>query len=416
VNAPANAAQEWRQFWYLPMVAAVGYSTAVLHTYGVGPFIEPIQREFGWSRASISFGITIAGITGACFSVPVGMMVDRFGPRFIGLIGAVLMPSAFALLGTATGSLANWYLLWGFIAFANLWLQATIWTSAVASRFEHSRGLAFALTFSGGSVTAAILPFIATSLILAFDWRVAFMGVGGIWFLAVFPLTLFFFRGAQDTNRKQRNKPPALAPEASVQLPGASSGEALRTAAFYKLLIVSVLFTFTNIGIIVHFVPILTDQGATPLRAAGIASIVGISSIIGRLGTGFLLDRFPGHMVGASIFLLPVIAATLLLSSGSNPLSQIIASGCFGFTVGAEVDVIAYLVSRHFGLRSYGVLFGAMAGGLAAGTALGPLTAGAAFDMYDSYSQFLLSTVVLMVVSSLVMTTLKTRKTAIRSG
>ncbi|MDG2004281.1 MAG: hypothetical protein P8J20_13205 [Novosphingobium sp.] len=354
MNAPANAAQEWRQFWYLSLVAAVGYSTAVLHTYGVGPFIGPIQREFGWNRASISLGIMIAGLTGACLSGPMGMLVDRFGPCFIGLIGAVVMPSAFALLGTATGSLTTWYLLWGFVAFANLW------------------------------------------------------------FLAVFPPALFFFRGAQDKNRQQHDKPPAHATEASVDVPGASIGEALRTTAFYKLQIVSVLFTFTNIGIIVHFVPILTDQGATPLRAAGIAWIVGISSIIWPLGTGVLLDRIPGHMVGASIFLLPVIAATLLLSSGSNPLSQIIASGCFGFTVGAEVDVIACLDLRHFGLRSYGVLFGAMAGGLVAGTALGPLTAEAAFDTYGSYSQFFLSTVVLMVISCLVMTTLKTRKSTIR--
>ncbi len=77
-------------------------------------------------------------------------------------------------------------------------------------------------------------------------------------------------------------------------LTGITLAEGLRSAALYKLLMAAALFSFTVIGVAVHFVPILTDSGATPLSAAGIASLVGVFSIVGRLGTGFLLDRVSG--------------------------------------------------------------------------------------------------------------------------
>lgn len=142
------------------------------------------------------------------------------------------------------------------------------------------------------------------------------------------------------------------------------------------------------------------------IGAAGIASLVGIFSLIGRLSTGLLLDRFSARYVGAAIFLLPVASCTLLIADGANPASQTLSSIFFGFTLGAELDVIAYLAARHFGLRNYGVLLGSMTAALAIGTALGPLAAGAAFDIYDGYSQFLMLTASLMTISSVAVASL----------
>lgn len=396
-----SAVKEWRSHGTLPVAAAVGYSTAVLHTYGIGAFVAPLQQEFGWTRAQISAGITIAGLVGALLSVPIGMLVDRLGPRIVGLIGVLLMTSAFALLGTATGSTANWLALWGFVAFANLWLQATVWTSAVGSRFEKSRGLAFAITLSGASLSAAVFPVLSTWLIGAYGWRTAFAAMGGIWAAVVLPVMLLFFRGAQDGPAVQSGTSKA----AANILPGASVREGLRSPAFYKLLVASGLFTFTALGIVVHFVPILKDRGADPLAAAGIASLVGLFSLAGRLGTGFLLDRLPAHRVGAVVFLLPIVACALLFFDGANPLSQSAAAAAFGLTLGAEVDVIAYLMSRHFGLKHFGVLFGAITGALALGSAFGPFAAGAAFDRFGSYAEFLVLTMLFMAVSSLALLT-----------
>ncbi|MBY0422097.1 MAG: hypothetical protein K2Q06_07320, partial [Parvularculaceae bacterium] len=165
--------------------------------------------------------------------------------------------------------------------------------------------------------------------------------------------------------------------------------------------------TFAAIGVVVHFVPVLKDSGADAMAAAGIASLIGIFSVIGRLGTGFLLDRLPAHVIGAVAFLLPVLASGLLLLDGSNPLFQSVAAAAFGLTVGSEIDVIAYLAARHFGLKNFGALYGALIMALALGTAFGPLAAGAIHDANGSYASFLALSMALLSASSVVIFTMR---------
>jgi MFS family permease len=395
-----TATAEWRGYWYLPVIAALGYATSVIHVYALGPFIEPLQTEFGWSRAQISFGLTISSFISAVFCIPLGMLVDRIGPRRIGLLGVVLMTGAFALLGTATGTKSNWAMLWTLLAFATVGVQATVWTAAVNSRFEKSRGLALAITLSGASLSAALFPVLATWLIGTYGWRIGFSGLGGLWILVVFPFLLLFFRSARETKTATPN--PALARVHS----GLTFAEGLRTPALYKLLMAAGLFSFTAVGTLVHFVPILTGAGSTRLEAAGIASLIGLFSIIGRLGTGFLIDRFRAQHIGALAFLLPVIGLGLLLLDGSNPLYQSLAAATIGLTLGAEVDVIAYLAAKYFGLKNFGALYGSMVMALSLGTSFGPLTGGAIFDQSGSYAPFLMLNAVLMTLSAVALLSL----------
>ncbi|MBV1916688.1 MAG: MFS transporter [Sphingomonadaceae bacterium] len=396
-----GGASEWKRYWYLPAVACLGYSTSSMHSYGLGAFIAPLEADFGWSRTQTSLGVTIAGLTGGVLSVPVGLLVDRFGPRRMGVLGVTLMILAFGLLGTATGTMTNWIMLWTFLAFANLLTGATIWTKAVASRFERSRGLAFAITLAGAPLTATLVPLLATTLILAYGWRAGFIGTAIAWAVVVVPMVFLFFRGAHEEH---------LASGTSIQLsemPGASVPEALRTVSFYLMLFISIFFAFTIIGTAVHFVPILTDSGADPLTAAGIVSLVGIFSVIGRVGTGFLLDRIPVHLLGPVICFLPVISASLLLTDGANPVSQMVSAALLGLTVGGEIDVIAYLTSRQFGLKNYGVIFGFMVAALNIGTATGPIVAGLSYDINGNYSVFLVITMGTMAASSVALASIR---------
>ncbi len=403
MNSSSNSmAEEWRRHWTLPIAAGLGYSTAVLYTYGMGPFFGPLEQEFGWSRVEASLGLFIAGSVGALLSVPVGVLVDRIGSRIVGLIGILAMTLSFALLGTATGTKANWIFLWVLIALSNVFLQSTVWTSAVATRFEKSRGFAFAITLSGASLGSAVMPLLATWLIGSHGWRVAFFAIGAIWAIVVFPIVLLFFRGAWDKG----NKASVAALRIKADLPGVDLSEGFRSPAFLKLVMASGLYTFTTLAIVIHFVPLVTDRGADRMSAAGIASLVGVFAIAGRLGTGLLLDRFAGHVVGAVVFLLPVVACLLLWFDGANTAIQMLAAALLGLTLGAEVDVIAYLATRYLGLRNFGALFGAMVGAMALGIALGPLAASAVYDAFGSYSHFLLITMVAMAVSSVSVATL----------
>ncbi|HEY0914922.1 MAG TPA: MFS transporter [Solimonas sp.] len=402
MGVAAGKSGEWRSFWFLPFTASLGYATSVIHVYSMGPFIAPLQEEFGWTRAQVMLGLSVASFISAIFCMPVGILVDRVGPRRVGLVGVLLMTGSFALLSTATGSIANWIFLWVVIALGTLWVQATVWTSAINSRFEQSRGLALAITLSGASLSAALFPALAAWLIGREDgWRGAFVSMAGLWALLVFPMLFLFFRGARDQSRK----PDAAPPPARV-LTGLSIAEGLRSPTLYKLLMASSLFSFTTIGAVVHFVPILTDSGADRLAAAGVASLIGVFSIVGRLGTGFLLDRFQAQYVGAVAFLLPIVACLLLLSDGSQPLNQAVAAAAIGLTLGSEVDVIAYLAAKHFGLKNFGALYGALVMALSLGTAFGPLAAGAIFDLNNSYVPFLLLAMGLMAASAIALASL----------
>lgn len=403
MTEPKTAKEEWRRYGYLPFVAAMGYAMSAMHSYGIGVFIAPLQEEFGWSRGFISMGLTIAGIGGVLFGVPMGMMVDRFGPRRIGMIGMVVMVCAFGLLGTATGTTANWIALWVIIALCNPWAGVISWTKAVASRFEHSRGLAFAVTLSGAPITTTFLPLIATAFTLAYGWRYGFFGVAATYALIIWPLVFLFFRSAHEDPARVAERKQSIA---AVELPGVTMAEALRGREFYQLLLASVFFAFTVTGTTVHFVPILTDSGAAPMAAAGIASLVGVFAFIGRVGMGVLLDRYPAHLLGGVVCTLPALSCALLLVQGDDPMFQMIAAALLGLTVGGEIDVIAYLTTRQFGLRKYGTIYGSMTAAMNVGTATGALLAGTIFDWQGSYDTFLFVTIAAMLTSSLALGTI----------
>ena len=147
----------------------------------------------------------------------------------------------------------------------------------------------------------------------------------------------------------------------------------------------------------------LGSFGATPMGAAGVAALIGIASIFGRLGTGALLDRLPAHLVGAVIYLIPVVGLAALIVDGTNLTNQIIAAIALGLTVGGEADVIVYLVTRHFGLRSFGTLMSACFASMAFGSAMGPYIAAEIFDRSGDYFPYIWLTVGLTTMSALIL-------------
>lgn len=394
-----TATAEWKSHWTLPIAAGLGYATSVIHIYGLGVYIEPISETFGWNRATATFGLTIATLIQALFGVPIGMLVDRMGPRPLGVIGVILSCGAFALIGTANGSEWQWYGLWVVMALATLPVQATIWTAAVASRFEASRGMAFAVTLCGASFAATIMPWLGATLIESYGWQTAMGWQALIWFFIAWPIIFLFFRGARDGKKGKGHEDAVKV--AAAEAPGEAEGvtflEGLKSTIYIRLLLASLLFTFTILALVVHFVPILTDSGLAPTEAAGLAALIGIFSIIGRLGTGLLLDRFRASLVGAAIFTLPILASLCLLLLG--PPGAAVASALVGLTLGAEVDVIVYLATRHFGLKAFGALYGGLLVALSVGTAIGPLGAATTYDRTGSYDAFLWVTIGLMAIS-----------------
>jgi len=392
-----TAREEWKKHWTLPLAAGLGNVGSIIHIYALGAFMAPLSAEFGWSRAEISSGITVSNSGTAILGLVVGWLVDRLGPRKVGIVGITAMALAFGLLGTATGSYFNWLFHWFLIALAATATQTTIWTSAVTTRFDRSRGLAIALTIAVNGAAATLLPILSTLAIGGLGWRHAFFAVAGGWIAITLPMVLLFFRGAAEehvaTNREKRLP-------ASAHLPGMDVRESLTSIAFIRLAITGCLFSFVAMSMIVHFVPILTDRGLGAVEAASIAGIVGIASITGRFVTGYLLDRFPAERVALVGLSLPVLSALLLLY-GHSALAYSAAAAIAGFSLGAELDVLIYLTSRRFGLKRFGTIFAVIMVAMTAGTATGPLSAGAIFDRYGSYDNYLMLIIPLVLIAAL---------------
>lgn len=386
-----SAKAEWRSYWTVPIAAALGYATSVIHIYGLGPYIQPVAETFDWSRTQVTVGMTISTLVQALLAVPVGLAVDKYGPRLLGVIGVLLSTAAFACIGTATGTMANWIGLWLLMSAATLPIQATVWTSAVASRFTTSRGMAFAVTLCGASVAQAFFPWLGAKLIGDYGWQTAFMYQAAIWAAIAFPVIFFLFRGARDGGKKA---------ETAAEYHGMTFREGIRSTVYQRLFFTSLMLTFAMVALSIHFVPILTARGASATDAAGIASLIGLASIVGRLSTGVMIDRYRANYVGAFVFLLPALGAFVLNMSGAGGAGPMVAAVLIGFTLGAEMDVIVYILTRHFGLKNFGALFGAILTALSIGTAIGPLAAAKVFDVTGGYGPFLWATVVLMLASS----------------
>ena len=225
------------------------------------------------------------------------------------------------------------------------------------------------------------MPSVTSALVNVFDWRLAFatLGFGGA--LIALPTMFFLLRD----NAAVR----PIVGDAPKQPMGVTIREGLRSSRFYRMAVASLLVSFGVIGLSVHFVPVLISYNVASQTAAGVAGAIGVSSIIGRVATGYVLDRVHGTLVGAIGFGLPVVACTLLLNFDGSTFVALACALILGLSLGAEVDVVAYLAGRYFGLRNYGMLFGSLVGLISLGIGTGAAFAGAMFDYFGSYDLLL---------------------------
>ena len=390
-----TAKSEWRAHWPLPFATMVGFSTIGLQSYGFGAFAGPVEQAFGWTRAETMFGVTVAMFLGIFLNMIVGLIVDRFGSRRVALAGIFVLPGAFALLGTATGTAANWWLLWVAIAIGVVLVQATVWMGPIAARFDKSRGLAMAVALSGAPLAAMIQPKLGTWLIAELGWRHGFMALCAIWIALTLPGTLLWFR-----DPPQRSE---AAKAAMPQLPGLTFAQGIRTRAFWGLVVSFAAFSFYNMTISTNLMLMLGEKGITPSQAGSLFVVLGFVGLFARLSVGWLLDRLPGNMIGMAAQMLPVLACFLLLPNQPSAGILLTVVALFGFATGAEIDVVLYQATRHFGLRAFGTLFSGIITFGALFSAIGPYAAGWLHDRSGSYNGLLMLVMAAMAVGALAM-------------
>jgi MFS family permease len=272
--------------------------------------------------------------------------------------------------------------------------------------FDRQRGLALGLMMVGIGSGAMIMPSFAQQLIARFGWQTAYAILGGAVLLIPIPIAAAFLKEKpQELGLLPDGAPPkkpTAGREASVQ--GLSVKEAWHTRTFWVMVCAFFLVSASVQGCLVHITAMLSDRGISAQTAALGSSLVGAAVLIGRVFTGYLLDRVFAPLVAAVFFSAAALGIALLWLAAA-PLA--FAGGFLvGLGLGAEVDIIAYLTSRYFGLRSFGEIYSGAFAAFALAGALGPLIMGASFDLTGSYRVPLIAFLAATLIAIVLMTRL----------
>jgi MFS family permease len=372
--------------WIVVATAVLGimvsFGSLVVFSFGV--FLKPLSEQFHWDRAEVSLGFSLAALSVAVCSPVIGRIVDRVGPRRVILPCVTVYGLAFCALSLLHGALWQFYATYIVIGVVGNGTTQLCYAKAITAWFDRRRGIALAVMMAGVGVGAMAVPPAATWLIAHLGWRTAYLVLGAtILAFGILPAALFL----RETPAGARV--PSHGGGADRSATGLRTGEAVRTGVFQLLLAAFFLFSIAVNGSIAHLVPMLTDRGFSPERAAFAASILGGATLVGRLLTGTLLDRFHGSRVAGLFF--GIAALGVVVASRAHTLA-IAYSGTalIGFGMGAEADVMPYLISRYFGLRSFSELFGYSFTAYAVAGALGPWLMGRSYDRFHSYSTAML--------------------------
>lgn len=368
-----------------------GPSVVLMLSFGI--LVPTLGAEFQWSPAEIAIGASIASLMLIPTSLVQGWMVDRLGARRVILWSLPLWGAGLILLQFLPGRLWVFYFAWAALVIAGFGLWPLSFMRIPTTWFERHLGLAIGLTNLGPGIGAATMPILLGSGFSAVGWRMTYALLGVFVLVVVMPCVYFWMREGR-VNGEERTSDPAARrqPEA-----GSSLAHAARTRPFWITLGTFLVLGITGTGMLVHQIAILTDAGLPASRAVQIQSVMGIGTIIGRVGVGWLLDRLDVRVVGAGIFA-AAMAACLLLASGNVGVA-ILAAAMLGLVIGAEFDLLTMLIRQYLGLNAFGRIYGVVFAVFQLGGAFGGAALGLGRAELDSYAPGLLVMAVILLAS-----------------
>ena len=374
--------------WIVVATSAVGLFLGAfpIVVFSFGVFFHAFVREFDASRAAVSLAFAIHNVVSGIFAVIIGRLVDRTGARNVILPGlasvAAMLLSANAIGSTVT-ALYLFYAALGVVAPAT----TTVPYALVVSRwFDRRRGLALGGMMVGLGLGATAMPVVAQRLIASFGWRHAFAIVGAAMLTIAVPIVGILLRDAPEQMGLLPDGASASTARARTgsHLDGVTWWDARRSGTFWLLIAIFVLLAASVHACVIHMPQLFADRGATVEHAALASSVVGVALLVGRIGCGYFLDRYFGGRVALLISGGAALGIALLWTGSAGALA-LVGAFLVGLAMGAEVDIIAFLMSRYFGLRSLGAIVGFAFGAFVIAGGVGPFVMGFAFDRTGSY-------------------------------
>ncbi len=388
---------------FLTLLAAAGIRSAP------GVLIIPLEREFGWTRATVSLAVAINLVLYGLAGPFAAALMDRFGVRRVMLVSLTLLAAGVGLTALLR---TPWQfdLLWGVVVGMGTDTTALVLGAYIATRwFVERRGLVMGLlTASTATGQLLFLPFLA-SLVVAHGWRTAVLAVTGATLL-LFPLVAVFMRndprelGLRPLGAAAAPPVPTAPPGEPAARPGPGSvggaalgglGQGLRSREFWLLAGSFYICGASTNGLIgTHLIPACMEHGIPEVMAAGLLAAMGVFDLIGTTVSGWLSDRWDSRYLlawyyglrGLSLLFLPAALGNQLLglaafrtpfAFGAAPLGLVVFAVFYGLDWVATVPPTVRLAADVFGKARVGIMFGWIAAAHQLGAATAAFGAGA---------------------------------------
>ena len=385
-KAEPTPAADHRFFYGYIVVAASFLIMVVIWVayYSFGVFFKPLINEFGWTRATTSGAYSLSSIVMGLLAIAMGKLTDRFGPRIVMTICAILLALGFWLMSKIVTT-RQLYVFYGLIIGIGMGGSFVPLMSTVVRWFFRRRSMMTGIVAAGISIGTLIGPPIAHRLIAKYGWRISYAILGAAVFAAVILIAQFLKRDPADVGQLAYgelniNEQNSTNPLDSVL----SFNKAIHTRQFWVVFSMFFCLGFITFAIIVHVVPHAIELGISAAVAANILATFGGLNMIGRIIMGRVADIIGSKQAFIIGFILMASALFFLVPS-KMMWTIFVLAGLSGFANGTCVASQSPLVALLFGLSSHGVILGFLSFGFTTGGAFGPWLAGLIFDITNSY-------------------------------
>ncbi len=348
-----------------------------------GIFFDPLIKEFGWSRATISGAVSLGFLVHGATSILLGNLNDRFGPRIIMSVCGLFLGLGFFLMGNLN-SIWQLYLFYGLIACVGLGGIDVIPLSTISRWYQKKRGMMSGIIKVGTGVGMFIMPFFINWLLKNYGWRYSFLVLGFVIIISVLFFAQFLVRDPIQKNQFIDNEVRSISERDIKAEVGLTFKEAIRTRQFWTICIVYFVILFCVYTILMHIVQHAIDLGISSGIAASIISTIGGVSITGRFLMGGASDKM-GEKPALLLCLSFLLLALFLLQTVASLWSFYLFATIYGFAHGGFFSLVSPLIAKFFGTKSHGLLFGIVIFSSTIGGAIGPFMAGSIFDITTSY-------------------------------
>lgn len=396
------------------VVLAVG---AGIYWLGFSVFFLPLAMEFNSNRTVLSGAIALSQVEGGILGPIGGYLVDKYGPRKIMFVGISIMGIGFILM-SLVNSLAMFYLVYLLLISVGMSIGIRVPGLVVpANWFIKKRGIALGIATSGVGIGGLLVPILGW-LVINVGWR-STATISGLFILAVglpcaavmrhrpeqyglLPDGVVVNRSINEDISDENGIEGDIQSQSVDQEASYTMIDAMKTPVFWLLSIVFGLRQLIIGAIGLHQVPFLIDIGINPQMAAIVLGMTAITSIIGRLGFGWLADRVEKRFVMASTIALAGVGS-LILANVTTWWHLIFFVIIYGIGWGGGATIMSVLRAEYFGRRAFGTISGMMDFVQMFGLILGPIFAGLVFDLTNSYFIAFTSFAVAAVVAALLM-------------